>query len=131
MDRCYGVIVTRLLRAISALEIGALMSFTVAARKRGLGVRIALGAGWPDVVATIAKRALVHLGLGAPVGMRTSAGMLYVLTIEFARVPMESPVLVASLVTVGVVILIATLACVAPTLRALRISPTEALREGG
>ncbi len=128
--RSYFLVVIGILLTISTMAIYALMSFTVAQRTREIGIRIALGARWRAVVATIARRAMVQLGLGALAGM-TVAGLLLALLENVAgKIPMGSPVLVASMVTVGVVVLIGALACIAPTLRALRIAPTDALREG-
>lgn len=129
--RTYLLVVISILLSISTLAIYALMSFTVAQRTREIGIRIALGAEWRSVVVSIARSAAVQLGVGALVGMVISALVLMQLRSSLGQVPMDSPILVASLVTVGVVALVGTLACIAPTLRALRIAPTEALREGG
>ena len=79
---------------------------------------------------TVAWRALVQLGVGIVVGIAIASWMLA----EFAsegRIPASSPFLLASILGVSVMAVIGVLACTAPTLRALRIMPTEALREGG
>ena len=128
--RSYFLLVIGILLSISTMAIYALMSFTVAQRTREIGIRIALGAGLHGIVVAIARRALVQLGLGGFVGMIVSAFLLFLLRNVLGEVPLDSPVLVASIVTVGVMVLIGTLACIAPTMRALRIAPTEALREG-
>ena len=47
------------------------------------------------------------------------------------RIPTSSPFLLAFVLGASVMLLIGALACTAPTLRALKIQPTEALREGG
>ena len=69
----------------------------------------------------------MQLGVGALLGMMISTTLLLALSNVLGEVPLDSPVLVASIVTVSVVVLIGTLACIAPTMRALRIAPTEAL----
>ncbi len=125
--RKYLLMVIGILLSISTMAIYALMSFTVAQRTREIGIRIALGAGWRGVVVAIVRRALVQLGAGALVGLLIASVMLHGLRNVLGQVPMDSPLLVASAVTVGVVVVIGTLACIAPTLRALRIAPTEAL----
>ncbi|NQT14580.1 MAG: ABC transporter permease [Planctomycetes bacterium] len=127
--RSYAIVLIGILLTIATLAIYALMSFTVAQRTREIGIRIALGAGWRSVVVTIARRAMAQLGVGALVGMTIAAFLLHVLTTELGQDSMGSPVLVASLVTVGAVGFIGSVACIAPTLRALRIAPTEALSE--
>ncbi len=129
--RSYVIVIVATLLTISTLAIYALMSFTVVQCTREIGIRIALGAGWWRVVVTIARRAMIQLGVGALLGMTLAALLLQLLNNEFGRIPTESPLLIASLVTISVLLLIGTLACIAPTLRALRIAPTEALAEGG
>ncbi len=128
--RTYFLVVIGILLTISTMAIYALMSFTVAKRTREIGIRVALGAQWRSVAATIAKRAMVQLGIGALVGTVVAALLLALLENVAGQIPTGSPVLVASLVTVAVAVLIGALACIAPTMRALRIAPTEALREG-
>ena len=124
------VILTGILLALSASGIYALMSFTVAERTREIGIRTALGAKRNRVVFTVAKRALVQLGVGIVLGVGVAAWILS----QFAsggRIPTESPLLLSLILGVGVMAVIGLLACTAPTLRALRIKPTEALRGGG
>jgi hypothetical protein len=125
-----GGILLGILVTLSAMGIYALMSFTVAERTREIGIRTALGAQRSSVVYTIAKRALVQLGLGVLVGMPIVAALLYALK-GVGRIPAQSPIVLTLVVGVCVMVLIGAIACSAPTLRALRIMPTEALREGG
>lgn len=123
------LIITGILLTISTMAIYALLSFTVAQRRREIGIRIALGAGWRDVVDTVARRAALQLGIGAFAGMGVAWMLLTVLRSALGQTSMESPVLIASLVTLAVIVVIGPLACVAPTRRALRIAPTEALAD--
>jgi hypothetical protein len=125
-----GGILLGILVTLSASGIYALMSFTVAERTREIGIRTALGAQPRSVVLTIAKRALVQLGVGILLGMPIVVGLLYALK-SVGRIGTQSPILLTLLVGASVMVLIGALACSAPTLRALRIMPTEALREGG
>lgn len=53
---------------LAAAGIYALMSFTVAERTRELGIRTALGAQRPSIVAAIAKRAFAQLAVGVTIG---------------------------------------------------------------
>ena len=76
---------------------------------------------------TVVRRALAQLGVGVLFGMPIARWMF--LELE-AGSPYEAS-LVALTLGVSVVVVIGLLACTAPTLRALRIMPTEALREGG
>ena len=125
-----GGILLGILITLSASGIYALMSFTVTERTREIGIRTALGAQWGSVVFTIARRALVQLGAGILFGMPIVAGLLYALK-GVGRIPTQSPIVLTLLVGACVMVLVGAIACTAPTLRALRIMPTEALREGG
>ena len=125
-----GGILLGILVTLSVSGIYALMSFTVSERTREIGIRTALGAQRSSVVFTIARRALVQLGLGILLGMPIVSGLLYTLQ-DLGRIQTQSPVLLTLLAGGSVMLLIGVLACTAPTIRALRIMPTEALREGG
>ena len=80
-----------------------------------------------SVLITVVRRALAQLGVGVLFGMPIARWMF--LELE-AGSPYEAS-MVALILGVSVVVVIGLLACTAPTLRALRIMPTEALREGG
>ena len=125
-----AVILTGILLALSTSGIYALMSFTVTERTREIGIRTALGARRSSVVATVAKRSFVQLGFGILLGIPLATWLLS----EFerdGRTSMHPPVVLALLLGVGVMFIVGALAFTAPTLRALRIMPTEALRDGG
>lgn len=112
---------------LAATGLYALVSVTVSQRTKEIGIRTALGAGAADVVVTIARRAFVQLAVGVALG---SAGGAVILA-QFANdaefgVP-SVPALIAGVA--GAVTLLTVLACLQPTLRGLRIQPTEALGE--
>ncbi len=115
--------------ALSVSGVYALMSFTVAERTREIGIRTALGARRSSIMVTVAKRSLAQLGIGALLGMPLAGVFLSVFDAEFGSE--SSPLALTPGLGVGMMVLIGMLACTAPTLRALRIMPTEALREGG
>ena len=122
-------ILTAVLLALAASGIYAIMSFAVAERTREIGIRAALGAQRSNIVSTIARRSIAQIGVGVLVGIPIAGGLLAFLKRELGST--NSPFVVALALGVGVMVLIGMLACTAPTLRALRIMPTEALREGG
>lgn len=115
---------------LAASGIYALMSFSVAARRHEIGVRSSLGATRSDIVRTISGRAFAQLAIGALIGSLIAWRLLWELKNDGGWIPEYHPLAVALLAAAGVVLLIGTPACVAPTLRALRIMPTEAMRSG-
>jgi predicted permease len=123
-----GTLMVAILVMLAATGIYAIMSFTVASRTREIGIRTSLGAKRRDVVRTVSGRSLAQLGVGALLGVAVSWWLLSVLKYGAGWIPAYSPLALAFLAATGVVTLIGVPACMAPTLRALRIDPTEAMR---
>jgi ABC-type antimicrobial peptide transport system permease subunit len=108
----------------SAASLYALMSVAVQRRTREIGIRVALGANSRNVLRTLIARASRQLGSGI------IAGNSIVLFIAW-RTGALTPELVTALAIMSVVMAtVGTLACAAPARRALRVLPTEALRQG-
>ncbi len=122
-------IVVGILIALSASGIYALMSFTVTERTREIGVRTALGAQRSSIVLTVARRALAQLGVGILLGTSIAGVLFFQMEGFLGQHPIDSPLVLTLIVGVSVMVLIGVPACTAPTLRALRIMPIEALRE--
>ncbi len=114
---------TSLVLFLSALGIYSLMSVTVSRQTREIGLRAALGARPRDVLAGTLSRAAVLIGSGVFAG-----GFLLLL---FVAASGDDVALYAGFLaaTTGVMLVAALLASIVPARRALRISPTEALRE--
>ena len=121
-----GVLVGILLM-LSASGIYAIMSFSVAERTREIGIRAALGAQRSRIAFTVVRRALAQLGVGVLLGMPIARWLF----LELQASSTYPASVVALILGVSVMVLIGLLACTAPTLRALRIMPIEALRSGG
>ena len=113
---------------LSAAGLYALMSFTVAQRTREIGIRTALGAHPRSIIYTVMRRAAIQLTLGVVLGAALGAWLLADVS-QSPSIKPQNMSLVLAAVVAGTV-LVGTLACLAPTLRGLRIQPTEALREG-
>ncbi|HVJ27719.1 MAG TPA: FtsX-like permease family protein, partial [Vicinamibacterales bacterium] len=109
---------------LSAAGIFSLMSVSVARRTREIGLRAALGASPARLLRGIFMRALVLIGSGIAAGNAVLITVVMLSTeIDLATI---SSVLAA---TSGVMLVVGLLACVEPARRALRIHPTEALKE--
>jgi ABC-type antimicrobial peptide transport system permease subunit len=102
-------------------------AYLVAQRTRELGVRLALGATPLGLVAFIAGDTMRAVGLGALCGAAASALVARLLRGLLFGVQPIDPLTYATLaIALGVVAGLATLAA---ALRALRLSPAEALRD--
>jgi putative ABC transport system permease protein len=110
---------------LSAAGIYALTAFTVAQRRKEIGIRLALGAGWTQIVASIFSRALLQLAAGAALG----AALGLVLEMASGGVLLRGNAAVVIPAVSFVILTVGLLAALGPTRRSLRIDPTEALRE--
>jgi len=110
---------------LSATGLYALMSCTISQRKREIGIRSALGASAADIVSTVARRAALQVGVGLALGVAWEWVLLHNSRddVEVGNIPLTLALTVAIDGSVCVA------ACAHPTLRGLRIQPTEALRE--
>jgi predicted permease len=116
------------LLTLAASGIYAIMAFAVAQRTREIGIRSALGARGSDIASTIGRRAAVQLGTGAVIGLPLAAFMY---SRTGADPSMKPDALIVAVVPGFLVLLmVALVACTVPLLRALRITPTEAMKVG-
>lgn len=109
----------------SARLARAAMAFTVAQRRREIGIRSALGAQPGHLIAAVFGRALSQIAAGSAAGMFAAYLVGRFVPIEqIGGVPIPGvlPGAAAFMLLVGV------LAALGPARRGLRIDPTEALR---
>jgi predicted permease len=111
---------------LSLAGVYAVTAFAVARRTREIGVRVALGAQPLDVLAVVFKRPLVQVALGIGIGAILGFGLV---NDDLSEVHLD--VLGNAVIFALSTILCCALACIVPTRRALRIQPTEALRDEG
>jgi hypothetical protein len=115
---------------LSAACLYALVSFTVAERRRECAIRAALGAQPVNVVSAIGRRAFLQLAIGATIGAALSALVLGALDGRIAATPFlhtsSWPTAVGAIALF--VIVVGMLACVKPTLTMIRIRPAEVLK---
>jgi predicted permease len=112
---------------LSAAGLYALMAFTVAQRRREIGIRSALGAQPGQLVAAVFRRAFWQIGAGS------AAGILFAYFVG-RYVPIEQigglPIPGILPGSIAFMLLVGVLASLGPARRGLRIDPTEALRSG-
>jgi predicted permease len=121
-----GIAVVLLIVALSAASLYALMSVAVALRTREIGIRVAIGASSRAVLTSLFRRVAIQVGVGIVAGNIIVAAMLVMMMDDVIRPgtvlpPMAAASLVMLLVGLG--------ACLVPARRALRIQPTDALKE--
>ena len=110
---------------LSAAGLYALMAFTVAQRRREIGIRSALGAQPGQLVAGVFRRAFRQIAAGSAIGMLAAYAAGRFVPIEQVGglpIPGILPGAVALMLLVGI------LAALGPARRCLGIDPTEALR---
>jgi len=119
------VAVTGSVLLLSAAGLYALMAFTVAQRRREIGIRSALGAPAGHLLTAVFRRAFWQIGAGSAAGMLAAYLVgRYVPIAQVGGLPIPGilPGAAAFMLLVGV------LASLGPARRGLRIDPTEALR---
>jgi len=108
----------------AAASLYALMAVTVQRRTREIGIRIALGANPRRLLRTVFARAGRQLGGGI------IAGNSIVLLIAWRTDAMTTDLLVSLAIMSVIMAVVGVLACAGPARSALRVQPTEALRQG-
>jgi predicted permease len=109
---------------LSSAGIFSLMSVSVARRTREIGLRAALGASPARLLVGIFSRALILIGSGIAAG-----DLVLILAIVFGTELQLVGLLKPLSLTSALMLTAGLLACVEPARRALKIAPTDALKE--
>ena len=106
-----------------AAGLYALMAVAVSRRTREIGIRVALGATPQRVLGSVFARAARQLGGGI------IAGNSLIVLLAWRTDSLTTTLVVVSVITSIIMAVVGALACAGPARRALRIQPTEALRQ--
>jgi predicted permease len=112
---------------LAAIGTYGVLAYMVAARRREIGIRMALGARRGSVLAQVMRQGLVLTAIGVVAGLAGAVALNRVLTtLLFGVRPTDPMTLTAVIATIGVV---AALACWLPAWRASRVDPIVVLRD--
>jgi predicted permease len=111
---------------LAAVGVYGVMAYSVAARTREIGVRVALGARPSRVFSMVVRQGLKAAAIGLALGLAGALALGRVLTTLLYGVTSTDAL---TLVGVAIVLLlVVVVACLVPARRALRVDPLEALR---
>jgi putative ABC transport system permease protein len=111
---------------LAIVGIYGVMAHSVAQRTREIGIRMALGAHWRDVLRLVLWNAAILIGAGLAVGLAGSLALTRLIATRLWGVTATDPATFASVsVLLAAVAIVATLI---PARRAVRVDPTVALR---
>jgi putative ABC transport system permease protein len=128
-NRFYGILF--LIFAAIALLLASIGLYTVIAqsvsqRTQEIGIRMAIGASAADIRKLVFMQGMLPLGIGLAIGLAASFAVNRLLKAELVQISPSDPVTLG--VASAVLILAATLGCVVPARRAMRVDPVVALR---
>ena len=110
---------------LAAIGIYGVLAYQVSQRTREIGIRMALGSDPSGVIRLILSEGMVLIGTGLIAGLVGSVALRGVIASELYAVNPLDPIVVSVVaILLGVT---AVAACIGPTLRAVRVSPTAAL----
>jgi predicted permease len=115
--------------ALAAAGMFALVAFTVAQRRRELGIRIALGAGSRQILDVLLLQNARPTAVGAAVGVILAVILSRLVRSQIALRSQNAVDVAGFAIGLACFVLVAALATLSPALRALRIDPSTTLRD--
>jgi putative ABC transport system permease protein len=112
---------------LATVGLYAVLSYSVAQRRREIGVRIALGAQVHNILQLVITQGLRIGAIGLLIGVFATAILARLIQGLLYQVPSTDPL---TFLTAGSILCLAALiACLFPAIRATRVDPIKALRE--
>jgi predicted permease len=112
---------------LCCLGLYGMLSYVVSQRTREIGVRLALGASPNGVARLVIGRGLALTAIGLAIGLALAWMTTRAMRSLLVDVSATDPMTFSS--TVGLLLLIALVACSLPALRAARVDPIQVLRQ--
>jgi putative ABC transport system permease protein len=112
---------------LAAVGLYGVVTYTVSQRTQEIGVRMAIGAGRSDVLKMVVGGGMKLALVGVAVGILGALAVARVVTAMLFDVTPFDPT--SYIVTAGILLAVAALACYVPAHRATRVDPIMALRQ--
>jgi putative ABC transport system permease protein len=112
---------------IASLGVYGLLAQTVSARSREIGIRMALGATWRNVMRMVMSRGIVLAGAGVGIGAVLAWSVTRAMETLLYGVGATDPLTFA--LVAGLLAAVAVVACAIPAVRAARVDPMLVLRD--
>jgi putative ABC transport system permease protein len=128
-SRFYGfvfLVFAGLALLLAAIGLYAVIAHSVGRRTQEIGVRMALGATARDILQLVLRQGMLPLAIGLSIGLAASLALNRLLSSILVQVSPSDPLTLALASTV--LILAASLGCLVPARRAMRLDPATALR---
>jgi putative ABC transport system permease protein len=114
--------------ALAAVGIYGVVAYLVSQRTHEIGIRLAIGAERSQVLGMVLRQGLLLAAAGIAAGLLGALALTRLMATLLYGVRPNDPLTFAAVATT--LLLVALAASVLPALRATRVSPTVALREG-
>jgi len=113
---------------LAAVGLYGVISYAVGQRRREIGIRMALGASRDTVVGRVTRDGLSRVGVGIVLGVLGGLALKPVIAGQVFGVSGADPVTYAA--SILLLVAAALIAVLAPAVRASRVDPAEAVRDG-
>lgn len=111
---------------LSAIGLYGVISYSVVQRTREIGIRTALGATSRNILGLVLRNGMALTGIGLLMGVLSALGIAQFLSYMLFNVEKYDPITMGAVV--GILMVMAFLACIIPARRAARINSIVALR---
>ncbi|HEV8431390.1 MAG TPA: ABC transporter permease [Pyrinomonadaceae bacterium] len=111
---------------LAAIGVYGVVSYSVTQRTHELGIRVALGARWSDLLRLILKQGVTLASIGVVIGV--GAGLALTRLIKSLLFQVGTNDFTTFALVAGGLVVVVMLACYVPARRATRVDPLETLR---
>jgi putative ABC transport system permease protein len=128
-NRFYGVlflIFAGIALLLASIGLYTVIAYSVSQRTQEIGIRMAIGATARDIRKLVFSQGMLPLGIGLAIGLAASLAVNRLLKAELVQISPSDPITL--LVASAALIFSATLGCLIPARRAMRVDPVIALR---